>query len=90
MLLPDRYVVQGELGHGGMGVVYRALDQRTQWLVAIKLLSASSGESRRFTREAEQLAELSHPNVVAFYDTGRHESREYLVMELAEGGNLLD
>lgn len=90
MLLPDRYVVQGELGHGGMGVVYRALDQRAQRLVAIKLLTASSGESRRFTREAEQLAELSHPNVVAFYDNGRHESREFLVMELAEGGNLLD
>jgi len=85
------YRIEGTLGRGGAGVVYRAQDDRTNEEVALKLLhpgSLSSTQAARLAREFQALSELEHPNVVRVFDTGIHEGSPYLVMELAEGLNL--
>ena len=90
-LLPAPYVLKGELGRGGMGIVYRAFDPTRDADVAFKFLPDGGSENqvaRRFQREANELAAMSHPNIVAFYGAGNHEGRDYLIMELVEGGNL--
>ena len=88
------YRVLEALGSGGVGTVYRALDGRTNDLVAVKLLSGApamdSRASRRLLREFETLTDLSHPNVVKVYDTGVFQRSPYLVMELIEGLTLRD
>jgi len=89
-----RYVVLGRLGAGGMGVVLSAYDPQLDRKVALKLLRAGSGlhagEARaRLVREAQAIAQLSHPNVVAVYDVGTTASGEvYVAMELVEGETL--
>ncbi|MBI3724589.1 tetratricopeptide repeat protein [bacterium] len=87
-----RYDVLGELGRGGMGVVYRAADPALRRLVAIKLLldpsRAGPAEIARFGREAEACARLRHPGIVSVFETGAHEGRPYLVMELVSGESL--
>ncbi len=96
-----RYVIDGVIGHGGMGSVYRAHDTRLQRLVALKVLSAegadregrSTGGAARILREARIAAKLEHPNVVAIYDVdeiteGEHAGVAYLAMELIEGRSL--
>ncbi|MBM3465752.1 MAG: serine/threonine-protein kinase PknK, partial [Armatimonadetes bacterium] len=89
--LPSRFRVHGELGCGGMGVVYRAHDSVLRQVVAIKVLPShqdSDAAVRRFRREASGLAALSHPNIVAFHEIGEHEGVSYLVMEFVEGDTL--
>ncbi len=85
-----RFVVEGQLGSGGMGAVYRARDPELQRHVAIKLLHAgrSDADSDRLLREAQATARLNHPNVVAIYDVGRHDDEIYIAMELVEGEDL--
>ncbi|HSP77383.1 MAG TPA: serine/threonine-protein kinase [Myxococcaceae bacterium] len=82
------------LGSGGIGTVYRALDSRSNELVALTLLSGGptmdSRAARRLVREFETLVDLSHPNVVKVYDTGVFNGSPYLVMELIEGLMLRD
>lgn len=85
--LPKRYEVLRELGSGGTSVVYHALDRQAGREVAVKVLVQERLEDR-FSREAEQLSQLSHPNLVGFYEVGRHEGRDFLVMEYLPGGNL--
>jgi serine/threonine-protein kinase len=86
------YRVEGVLGHGGMGVVYRAWHLRLQRPVALKMLLAGAharpAERERFLREAEAVAALRHPNIVPVYDAGEVDGRPYFTMELVEGGNL--
>ena len=86
------YEVVASLGSGGMGVVYRARDQRLQRDVAIKVLSLGllGGESarRRFRKEALALAKLSHPHIAAIYDVGEADGVDYLVMECVPGESL--
>jgi serine/threonine-protein kinase len=86
------YAVEGLLGHGGMGVVYRARHLRLDRPVAIKMLLAGawagSTELGRFQREAEDVARLRHPNVVRVYDVGEIDGRPFFTMELVEGGSL--
>jgi WD40 repeat protein len=86
------YEVEAVLGHGGMGIVYRAVDTRLKRTVALKMLLAGPyarpGERERFLREAEAAAGLSHPNVVQVYDVGDHVGRPYFTMEFLEGGSL--
>ncbi len=80
----DRFVVQRELGAGGMGVVYQAHDPELDRAVAIKLIRAAGDgpdAHLRLLREAQALARLSHPNVVAVHDVGVHGSDVYIVME---------
>ena len=86
------YEVQGVLGRGGMGVVYKAWHLRLNRAVALKMLLAGAyarpEELERFLREAEAVAGLRHENVVQVYDVGDVDGRPYFTMELVEGGSL--
>jgi tetratricopeptide (TPR) repeat protein len=88
------YRVEALLGHGGMGVVYRAWHLRLNRAVALKMLLAGPCarpvEMERFQREAQAVAALCHPNIVQVYDVGDVDGRPYFTMELVEGGNLAD
>lgn len=81
-----------KLGGGGMGVVYRARQDRPSREVALKLLRAGAdahaSELFRFRREAEAASRLQHPNIVTVYSVGEHEGQPYLAMELVTGGDL--
>ena len=87
-----RYEIVGVPGRGGMGTVYRGLDLQLGRPVAVKLLDARlSSEApalARFRREARAAARLTHPNVVAVYDSGVDHGDHYIVMELVAGGTL--
>jgi formylglycine-generating enzyme required for sulfatase activity len=84
-----RYLVLGRVGHGGMGVVYSAHDPDLDRKVALKLLllenRTGSEGSVRLLREAQALARLSHPNVVAVHDVGTLADRVWIAMEFVEG-----
>jgi Flp pilus assembly protein TadD len=86
------YNVEAELGHGGMGVVYRAWHLRLHRRVALKMLlagrHAQPAERERFLREAEAVAGLRHPNIVQVYEVGDVDGQSYFTMELVEGGSL--
>ena len=83
----DRYVIEAVLGRGGMGVVYRARDPELGRAVAIKVLRRGMlGD--RLRREAQALARLSHPNVVAVHDVGSHDGQPFIAMALVEGSTL--
>src|SRR5437667_9564158 len=85
----SRYSVIEELGAGGMGVVYRARDERLQRDVALKVLAADivadESRRRRFQREALSLAQLSHPNIAAVYDFDSDRGIDFLIMEYVSG-----
>ena len=90
--LIGRYVVLDKLGAGGMGVVFAAYDPELDRKVAIKVLvpgpdsdESLSGGRARLLREAQALAKLSHPNVVAIHDVGTVDERVWLAMEFVEG-----
>jgi predicted ATPase/predicted Ser/Thr protein kinase len=90
-LLNDRYRVESELGHGGMGVVYRAYDTLLNRSVAIKVLDAAGLGTTcraRFLAEARAAAGLNHPNIVSVYDVGEVDGLPFIVMELVEGQTL--
>ena len=78
------------LGQGGMGVVYKARQRQLDRIVAVKLLPPSVGDepafAERFTREAQALARLNHPNIVQVYDFGRTDEYFYFVMEYTVDG----
>ena len=80
------------LGQGGMGIVYKARQRQLNRLVAVKILPPSVGEdpafAERFTREAQALARLNHPNIVQVYDFGQTDEFFYFVMEYVDGLNL--
>jgi Tol biopolymer transport system component/predicted Ser/Thr protein kinase len=78
------YEIIGAIGVGGMGTVYRARDTRLPREVAIKV--SAEKFSDRFSREANAIASLNHPNITTLYDVGS----DYLVMELVEGPTLAD
>jgi eukaryotic-like serine/threonine-protein kinase len=88
----SRYVLEQELGRGGMGVVYRARDTRLGRIVAIKILNPrqhTPDAIRRFEREARAAAALSHPGIVHIYDFDRGFSSFYISMEFVSGPTLL-
>jgi dienelactone hydrolase len=86
------YVIEGLLGAGGMGEVYRALDTRLQRAVAIKILPAHLSSDMqlhgRFLREAQLISALQHPNVCAVYDIGSQDGIDFMVMEYLAGQTL--
>src|SRR5262245_5569951 len=95
-LLPGQqigaYKILALLGRGGMGVVYRARDERLRRDVAIKVLPASLANDAdrlsRFEQEAHATSALNHPNILTIYDIGAHEGAPYIVAELLEGEEL--
>ncbi len=86
------YEVQGELGRGGVGVVYRARHLRLDRTVALKMLLAGPyarpQERERFLREAQALAALGHPNIVQVHEFGELGGLPYFAIEYVEGGSL--
>ena len=87
-----RYSIIEPLGAGGMGVVYRARDEKLERVVAIKLLTPGvfTGDEarRRFHKEALALAKLSHAHIAAVYDVGEQTGVDYIVMECVPGESL--
>ncbi len=91
-----KYSIVGEIGRGGMGVVYRGVDPYIGRTVAIKTIRLDTlGRERgredalkRFLREAQAAGNLSHPNIVTIYDVGEHEGLIYIAMEHIEGSSL--
>jgi serine/threonine-protein kinase len=87
--LGDAYTIEGEVGRGGMGVVYRATDNRLQRRVAIKVLPPELAFQQdireRFTREAQTAARLSHPHIVPIHTVGDGQGLVYFVMGYVDG-----
>jgi eukaryotic-like serine/threonine-protein kinase len=91
--LAGRYELAEVIGRGGMGAVYRAVDLVLGRAVAVKMLPGTLADQdptsvARFEREARAAAALSHPAVVAVYDTGADETARFIVMELISGRSL--
>ncbi|HXV71267.1 MAG TPA: Stk1 family PASTA domain-containing Ser/Thr kinase [Acidimicrobiia bacterium] len=93
-ILNDRYEITSHLARGGMADVYEGRDNELNRRVAIKVLhsqfSADEAFVKRFRREAQAAANLSHPNIVGIYDWGQSEGTYYIVMEIVEGRSLRD
>ncbi|MUT66830.1 Stk1 family PASTA domain-containing Ser/Thr kinase [Paenibacillus sp. NEAU-GSW1] len=90
--LGGRYEILTRIGGGGMALVYKAHDILLNRNVAVKVLRQQFVHDeefiRRFRREAQSAASLSHPNVVSIYDVGQEDDTHYIVMEYIEGNNL--
>jgi WD40 repeat protein len=88
------YEVLGELGRGGMGVVYQALQPGLKRLVALKMIRdaalAGPEDSARFKAEAQAVARLQHPHIVQIHEVGEHEGLPYFSLEFCAGGSLAD
>lgn len=91
-----RYEILGELGHGAMGIVYKAKDPLIDRVVAIKTinlglaLDEKEEYEERFYQEAKAAGRLSHPNIVTIYDVGKSGDVAYIAMELLQGRELRD
>ncbi|HET6585768.1 MAG TPA: serine/threonine-protein kinase, partial [Nannocystaceae bacterium] len=87
-IVGEQYRVDGIIGAGAMGVVYRAHHLRLDRPVALKLQRTASLDHARLEREARAMAKLSHPHVVAVYDVGTWASDVYIAMEFVDGWSL--
>lgn len=89
MIIAERYEILAKIGTGGMADVYKAKDHKLNRFVAVKVLKAEFREDttfvRKFRREAQAAAGLTHPNIVNVFDVGDDEGVYYIVMELIEG-----
>lgn len=89
--LANRYRLEGKLGRGGMGEVWRAVDLLLRRPVAVKILPDTNADEelvQRFRREAMIAASLQHPGITVVHDVGQHEDRLFIVMELLRGADL--
>jgi serine/threonine protein kinase len=86
------YEILSELGRGGMGVVYKALDLKLNRIVALKMILAGAHagptELARFHIEAEAVASLQHPNIIQVYQVAEHDNCPFLALEYVNGGSL--
>jgi TolB-like protein/tRNA A-37 threonylcarbamoyl transferase component Bud32/Tfp pilus assembly protein PilF len=93
-LVAGKYRIIEEIGHGGMGVVYKAEDLMLKRCVALKFLPPHLADSvelkERFLNEARAAAALSHPNICVIHEVGESEGRPYIAMEFVEGETLRD
>jgi len=89
---PGRYKIEGELGRGGMGIVFKAHDTVLDRPVALKVLPDALKDNpealKNFLREAKSAAKLNHPNIVTVYDAGEQDGRYYIAMEYVDGTTL--
>lgn len=92
IILGGRYVIENEIGAGGMAIVYKAHDTMLNRSVAVKMLRTEFKQDeefiKRFDVEAKASAGLNHPNIVSVYDVGVHEGQHYIVMEYIDGVTL--
>jgi WD40 repeat protein len=90
--LPPGYDYEGELGHGGMGVVYKVRDRALGRTCALKMILAAShasdGERQRFRTEAQAVARLNHPNVVQIFEVNTFRGLPFMALEFCPGGSL--
>src|SRR4051812_9717153 len=88
----SHYSLEEEIGRGGMGVVYRAVDTRLGRTVAIKILPAEAtadpDRNRRFVHEARAASALNHPHIVTIHDIGEEHGVTFIAMELVDGATL--
>src|ERR1043165_8571123 len=86
------YEILGELGRGGMGVVYKARHKKLGRLIALKMILAGghAGEAdlARFRTEAEAIARFKHANIIQIYEIGEQEGKPYFSLEFCAGGSL--
>ncbi len=86
------YEILGELGRGGMGVVYKARQIKANRVVALKMILGSRHvdlqDKMRFQIEAEAIARLQHPNIVQLHEVGEHDDMPFFSLEFCEGGSL--
>lgn len=89
-----QYVLEAEIGRGGMGIVYRATRTSDGEQVAIKMILkgdfASEAEQQRFDAEAQAAAKLSHPNIIPIYEIGEFDGRSFFCMRLIQGQSLAE
>ena len=86
-----KYYLIGEVGRGGMGVVWKAWQKDLKRYVAVKILAGTlwtDVEIKRFYREAQMAASLSHPNIASIYEVGTHDGKHFISMEFVEGDSL--
>jgi len=86
-----RYEIRSQIGAGGMGEVYLALDAKLDRKVALKILpaelAANQDRMRRFVQEAKAAAALNHPNIAHIYEIGESEGTNFIAMEFVDGEN---
>jgi WD40 repeat protein/predicted Ser/Thr protein kinase len=89
---PAGFVIEKELGRGGMGVVYLARHTRLDRLCALKMILAAehadSAQRERFDKEAQAIARLQHENIVRVFEIGEHNQQPFMALEFCEGGSL--
>jgi serine/threonine protein kinase len=88
------YEILSKLGHGAMGVVYKAQQLRLKRLVALKMIRDSAmagpGDRARFQRESQAVARLQHPHIVQIHEVGEHDGLPFFSLEFCDGGSLAD
>jgi WD40 repeat protein/tetratricopeptide (TPR) repeat protein len=88
------YELLGQVGRGGMAIVYKARHLQLNRVVALKMLLAGAGaegsQFKRFLAEGRMVARLRHPNIVQIYEVGEHDGRPFFSLEYVEGGTLAD